>query len=207
MGKWRCEPVSRDELTIPFWGFGGDFTRSWLPLPLSHGTKVKGKKKPILGSSPQCPITCSTDAVPSSPSHSDAANPITMTTETSRRLASYQATSRKDRRNTLDLWTATKISIENHYIPLYYINYIYTYILYYLIFSVMLKRNLNPSSGQMMTRDWLGNFQTSKHSKHVHSSPSVITKPPGLRPRFSEMDGISSYISPSASLVDQCNPH
>jgi len=24
---------------------GGDFTRSWLSLPLSHGIKVKGKKK------------------------------------------------------------------------------------------------------------------------------------------------------------------
>jgi hypothetical protein len=118
------------------------------------------------GSSPQCPITCSTDAVPSSPSHSDAANPITMTTETSRRLASYQATSRKDRRNTLDLWTATKISIENHYIPLYYI-----------ILSVMLKRNLNRSSGQMTTRDWLGNFQTSKHFHrpwHLYSAQFTI---------------------------------
>ena len=28
---------------------GGDFTRSWLPLPLSHGTKVKGGKKFPLG--------------------------------------------------------------------------------------------------------------------------------------------------------------
>ena len=28
---------------------GGDFTRSWLSLPLSHGIKVKGGKNPILG--------------------------------------------------------------------------------------------------------------------------------------------------------------
>ena len=28
---------------------GGDFTRSWLSLPLSHSTKVKGGKNAILG--------------------------------------------------------------------------------------------------------------------------------------------------------------
>ena len=28
---------------------GGGFTRSWLSLPLSHGTKVKGGKNPMLG--------------------------------------------------------------------------------------------------------------------------------------------------------------
>jgi len=28
---------------------GGDFTRSWLSLPLSHGIKVKGGKKPAFG--------------------------------------------------------------------------------------------------------------------------------------------------------------
>ena len=27
---------------------GGDFTRSWLSLPLSHGIKVKGEKMPVL---------------------------------------------------------------------------------------------------------------------------------------------------------------
>ena len=29
----------------PLLGIGGDFTRSWLSLPLSHSTKVKGGKK------------------------------------------------------------------------------------------------------------------------------------------------------------------
>ena len=31
---------------------GGDFTRSWLSLPLSHGIKVKGGKKSIFRVSP-----------------------------------------------------------------------------------------------------------------------------------------------------------
>ena len=46
----RKKLVHHSTSSIDFGSFGGDFTRSWLSLPLSHSTKVKGGgKKNTLG--------------------------------------------------------------------------------------------------------------------------------------------------------------